>query len=188
MEETANVLRPVYANIYRVGTDPAIVNALPPEFWITGKKVVDFQNQQYAIVFSDRPLEDRIGSCAFVGGEAVLIAGLIVPTGKILVTESVLRIVPEGDGYDDGGYDDGGYDGSSDDYGQCAILRAQYEELQREIVRLDLNIATLEREASPSSAILLENLIRRRFIFTFEAEGILSYARQIGCIWTWYVP
>jgi len=81
-ETVAGVLRPVYAAIYDIGANPNVISALPPEAWIAGAKIVNFHGQHYAVVFSNRPLNERLGSCAFVGAEATLVATGLVEGGK----------------------------------------------------------------------------------------------------------
>ena len=81
----ADALRPVYATIYDIGTDPRVIQALPPEFWTTGAKIVYFHNQQYAVVFSGRPGKERIWACMFVGIEAEVVAIVAVKAGTTAV-------------------------------------------------------------------------------------------------------
>ena len=108
-EAAAKVLRPVYAYIYDIGTNPRVVSALPPEFWITGGKIVNFHNQQYAIVFSDRPLNERFGACAFVGVEATIIAAGVVKVGEATISV-VHRLLEDATGVRRGG--EGNFDSS----------------------------------------------------------------------------
>ena len=83
--KAADLLIPVYVKIFDIGTDPRLVNALPPDFWILGGKIIEFHNQQYGIVFSNHPIEERIESCLFVSVESVVISFGLVKGGEIII-------------------------------------------------------------------------------------------------------